>query len=118
MSSLRADPLNTRGHAGPGLGAAGPLLVQGCSYAKRTVSPRLSAQNIYFHIANKGETMRRGLLHAYALWTFGQIPLVASVISFLLAAAMSVLSALKLTQLRGVPAPPEWLAPTRHPATI
>jgi hypothetical protein len=51
----------------------------------------------------KGTTLRGLLLEAYAFWTFGQIALVASIVSFVLAGVMLVLTVLGLFHLRRVP---------------
>src|SRR5665213_2119131 len=51
----------------------------------------------------KGTTLRGLLLEAYAFSTFGQIALVASIISFVLAGVMLVLTLLGLLHLRRVP---------------
>jgi hypothetical protein len=52
----------------------------------------------------KGTTLRGLLLEAYAFWTFGQIALVASIVSFVLAGIMLLLTVFGLLHLRRVPA--------------
>jgi hypothetical protein len=59
----------------------------------------------------KGETLRGLLLNAYAFWKVGQIALVASIVSFVLAAIMLVLSILGVLHLRRVRPDEEFLAP-------
>ncbi len=51
----------------------------------------------------KGTTLRGLLLEAYAFSTFGEIALVASIISFVLAGVMLLLTVLGLLHLRRVP---------------
>jgi len=51
----------------------------------------------------KGTTLRGLLLEAYAFSTFGQIALVASIVSFVLAGIMLVLSLFGVVHLRRVP---------------
>ncbi len=51
----------------------------------------------------QGTTLRGLLLEAYSFWTFGQIALVASIISFVLAGVMLVLTAIGLLHFRRVP---------------
>ena len=51
----------------------------------------------------KGTTLRGLLLEAYAFSTFGEIALVASIISFVLAGVMLLLTLLGLVHLRRVP---------------
>jgi len=51
----------------------------------------------------KGTTLRGLLLEAYAFSTFGQIALVASIVSFVLAGIMLVLALLGMVHLRRVP---------------
>ena len=51
----------------------------------------------------KGTTLRGLLLEAYAFWTFGQIALVASIVSFVLAGIMLVLTLIGVVHLRRVP---------------
>ncbi len=51
----------------------------------------------------KGTTLRGLLLEAYAFWTFGQIALVASIVSFVLAGLMLVLTLFGVLHLRRVP---------------
>jgi len=69
----------------------------------------------------KGTTLRGLLLEAYAFWTFGQIALVASIVSFVLAGIMLVLTLFGLVHLRRVPEDQEF--PKAHavdkvPATV
>jgi len=51
----------------------------------------------------KGTTLRGLLLEAYAFWTFGQIALVAAIVSFILAGIMLVLTLFGVLHLRRVP---------------
>ena len=51
----------------------------------------------------QGTTLRGLLLEAYSFWTFGQIALVASIVSFVLAGIMLVLTAIGLLHFRRVP---------------
>jgi len=51
----------------------------------------------------QGTTLRGLLLEAYAFWTFGQIALVAAIVSFVLAGIMLILTVLGLVHLRRVP---------------
>ena len=52
----------------------------------------------------QGTTLRGLLLEAYAFWTFGQIALVAAIVSFVLAGIMLILTLLGVIHLRRVPA--------------
>ncbi|HUI04209.1 MAG TPA: hypothetical protein VLZ77_11750 [Acidimicrobiales bacterium] len=56
----------------------------------------------------QGTTLRGLLLEAYAFWTMGQIALWASVVAFVLAGVMLVLTALGVLHLRRVPAEEEF----------
>ncbi len=56
----------------------------------------------------KGTTLRGLLLEAYAFSTFGEIALVASIISFVLAGVMLLLSLLGVVHLRRVPGDQEF----------
>src|SRR5580704_15375150 len=56
----------------------------------------------------KGTTLRGLLLEAYAFSTFGQIALVASIVSFILAGIMLVLTLLGALHLRRVPGDQEF----------
>ncbi|MDR3649048.1 MAG: hypothetical protein P4L20_08160, partial [Acidimicrobiales bacterium] len=56
----------------------------------------------------KGTTLRGLLLEAYAFWTFGQIALVAAIVSFVLAGIMLVLTLFGVLHLRRVPADQEF----------
>ncbi len=58
----------------------------------------------------RGETLRGLLLEAYGFWKLGQIALIASVVSFILAAVMLVLSVLGVVHLRRVSPEAEFLA--------
>jgi len=58
----------------------------------------------------KGTTLRGLLLEAYAFWTFGQIALIASIVSFVLAGIMLVLTLFGLLHFRRVPADAEFPA--------
>jgi len=51
----------------------------------------------------QGTTLRGLLLEAYAFGTFGQIALVASIVSFILAGVMAILTLLGLVHFRRVP---------------
>ena len=51
----------------------------------------------------KGTTLRGLLLEAYAFWTFGQIALVAAIVSFVLAGIMLLLTIFGMLHLRRVP---------------
>ncbi len=69
----------------------------------------------------KGTTLRGLLLEAYAFWTFGQIALIASIVSFVLAGIMLVLTLFGMVHLRRVPEDQEF--PKTHtvervPATV
>jgi len=61
----------------------------------------------------KGTTLRGLLLEAYAFWTFGQIALVAAIVSFVLAGVMLVLTLFGVLHLRRVPEDQEF--PKAHP---
>ncbi|HUY98020.1 MAG TPA: hypothetical protein VMW47_10460 [Verrucomicrobiae bacterium] len=50
----------------------------------------------------QGTTLRGLLLEAYGYWVFGQIALVASIVAFVLAALMAVLSGMGFAHLRRV----------------
>jgi hypothetical protein len=63
----------------------------------------------------RGTTLRGLLLEAYAFWQMGQIALIGSIVSFVLAVVMFVLSGLGLWHLRRVD-PGEELMPQRRPA--
>jgi hypothetical protein len=70
--------------------------VSAASQAQPT-NTALSAQaNTVF----KGTTLRGLLLEAYSFWTFGQIALVASIVSFCLAAVMAMLTLLGFVHWR------------------
>ena len=58
----------------------------------------------------RGETLRGLLLNAYAFWKIGQIALLASIASFILAAAMLVLTILGFWHLRRVSPTEELMA--------
>lgn len=58
----------------------------------------------------QGTTLRGLLLEAYAFWTFGQIALVASIVSFVLAGVMLVLTGFGLWHFRRAPADAEFPA--------
>jgi len=58
----------------------------------------------------QGTTLRGLLLEAYAFGTFGQIALVAAIVSFILAAIMLVLTLFGLLHFRRVPADAEFPA--------
>jgi hypothetical protein len=60
----------------------------------------------------RGETLRGLLLNAYAFWKIGQIALLASIASFILAAAMLVLTILGFWHLRRVSPTEELMAST------
>jgi hypothetical protein len=64
----------------------------------------------------RGTTLRGLLLEAYAFWEFGQIALIASIVSFVLAGAMAVLSGLGLWHLRRVGPAEELLGVHTQPA--
>jgi hypothetical protein len=59
----------------------------------------------------RGTTLRGLLLEAYSFWTFGQIALVASIVSFVLAGVMLVLTLLGLLHFRRVPEDAEFPVP-------
>ena len=59
----------------------------------------------------KGTTLRGMLLNAYAFWKLGQIALIASIVCFVSAIALLVLSAFGLVHARRVPVEAEILAP-------
>jgi hypothetical protein len=67
----------------------------------------------------KGETLRGLLLNAYAWWKVGQIGLWASIVSFVLAGVMALLTILGVVHLRRTDPTKEFLAPTveLHKAT-
>ena len=69
----------------------------------------------------QGTTLRGLLLEAYAFATFGQIALIASIVSFVGAGLMLILSALGLAHLRRTPAEQEMFSKARatsaRPAT-
>jgi hypothetical protein len=65
----------------------------------------------------KGTTLRGLLLEAYAFWTFGQIALVAAIVSFVLAGIMLLLTVFGLLHLRRVPADQEF-PKVRHPEKV
>jgi hypothetical protein len=58
----------------------------------------------------QGTTLRGLLLEAYAFWTFGQIALIASIVSFVLAGIMLLLTLIGLLHFRRVPADAEFPA--------
>jgi hypothetical protein len=58
----------------------------------------------------RGETLRGLLLNAYAFWKIGQIALLASIASFVLAGIMLVLTILGFLHLRRVPPTEELMA--------
>lgn len=62
----------------------------------------------------KGTTLRGLLLEAYAFWKFGQIALIASICSLILAGLMLILSAFGFMHLRRTPAEREVFTST-HP---
>ncbi|HEY5024779.1 MAG TPA: hypothetical protein VII76_07370 [Acidimicrobiales bacterium] len=62
----------------------------------------------------KGTTLRGLLLEAYAFSTFGQIALVASIVSFVLAGIMLLLTMLGLLHLRRVPEDQEFPKVHQH----
>ncbi len=64
----------------------------------------------------KGTTLRGLLLEAYAFWTFGQIALVAAIVSFVLAGIMLILTVLGVLHLRRVPEDQEF--PKAHGAHV
>jgi len=59
----------------------------------------------------KGTTLRGMLLNAYAFWKIGQIALIASIVCFVSAIALLVLSAFGMVHARRVPVEAEILAP-------
>jgi len=63
----------------------------------------------------RGETLRGLLLNAYAFWKIGQIALIASIASFILAGVMLVLTILGFWHLRRVSPTEELLARAIHP---
>jgi hypothetical protein len=62
----------------------------------------------------QGTTLRGLLLEAYAFWTFGQIALVAAIVSFALAGIMLVLTLLGLLHFRRTPEDVEFPAQAHH----
>jgi hypothetical protein len=64
----------------------------------------------------RGTTLRGLLLEAYAFWKLGQIALIGSIVSFVFAGIMLVLSGFGLWHLRRVD-PAEELMPQRRPAS-
>lgn len=64
----------------------------------------------------QGTTLRGLLLNAYAFWMMGQIALIASVVSFVLAGVMFVLSGFGFWHLRRVD-PAQVLMPERQPTS-
>jgi hypothetical protein len=64
----------------------------------------------------KGETLRGLLLNAYAFWKIGQIALIASIVSFILAAAMAILATLGFVHGRRVRPDEEFLQPPTRTA--
>jgi hypothetical protein len=63
----------------------------------------------------RGETLRGLLLNAYAFWKIGQIALIASIASFILAGVMLVLTILGFWHLRRASPTEELLARAIHP---
>jgi len=59
----------------------------------------------------KGNALRGMLLNAYAFWQVGQIALIASIVSFVAAAALLLLSVFGLVHARRVPIEAEILVP-------
>jgi hypothetical protein len=71
-------------------------------------SPAYTAAEGKVQAVLQGTTLRGLLLEAYAFWTFGQIALVASIVSFVLAGVMLLLTLFGLVHLRRVPADQEF----------
>jgi len=59
----------------------------------------------------KGETLRGMLLNAYAFWKLGQLALIGSIVSFVLAGLMGALSLLGIRHFRRTTASAQILAP-------
>ena len=59
----------------------------------------------------KGDALRGMLLNAYAFWQVGQIALIASIVSFVAAAALLLMSVFGLIHARRVPVEAEILVP-------
>jgi len=74
-------------------------------------SPAYTAAEAKVQTVFQGTTLRGLLLEAYAFWTFGQIALVAAIVSFVLAGIMLILTLLGVVHLRRVPADAEFPAP-------
>lgn len=68
--------------------------------AKAQTQPNNTALQNQVNTMFKGETLRGLLLNAYAYWKFGQIALIAAIVSFASAGVMLVLSALGFWHLR------------------
>jgi len=66
-------------------------------------SPAYTAAEAKVQTVFQGTTLRGLLLEAYAFGTFGEIALVASIVSFVLAGVMLILTAFGLVHLRRVP---------------
>jgi hypothetical protein len=71
-------------------------------------SPAYTAAEGKVQAVLQGTTLRGLLLEAYAFGTFGQIALVAAIVSFILAGVMLLLTLLGLVHLRRVPADQEF----------
>jgi hypothetical protein len=71
-------------------------------------SPAYNAAETKVQTVLQGTTLRGLLLEAYAFGTFGQIALVASVVSFVLAGIMLLLTLFGLIHIRRVPADQEF----------
>jgi len=73
-------------------------------------SPAATAAEAKVQTVFQGTTLRGLLLEAYAFGTFGQIALVAAIVSFILAGIMLVLTLFGLLHFRRVPADAEFPA--------
>jgi len=71
-------------------------------------SPAATAAEAKVQTVFQGTTLRGLLLEAYAFGTFGQIALVAAIVSFILAGIMLVLTLFGLLHFRRVPADAEF----------
>jgi hypothetical protein len=82
--------------------------------AASQADPKNAALQSEVQTVFRGTTLRGLLLEAYAFWQMGQIALIGSIVSFVLAGVMLVLSGFGFWHLRRVD-PAEELMPQRRP---
>jgi hypothetical protein len=97
--------------------AAGGLTYAQVSYLALT-NPKNATYAAQDETLFKGTTLRGMLLNAYGFWKFGQIALVAAVVSFIGAALLLILSFLGIWHLRRVPETTEVFERIAHPAKV